>query len=307
MALRVALICEEAAGVRVLQAVVRGGYELVALLTSQPGAGNGAGRVWALAKTLGYDPIPARRVREPAFSEHLSRIGVDVLLNVHSLHVIPEAVLHSPRIGAFNVHPGPLPRYAGLNAPSWAIYHGETLHGVTIHRMDAGIDTGPIVYQEMFPIEPNDTGLSVALRCAQKGVVLASRLLETATADPSALPLTPQDVTARQYFGRQVPREGWVAWNEPARQIHDFVRACDYDPFSSPWGAPRTRLGGEEIGILKVALTDLPCDAPPGTVAGNPERPIVATGDHWIAIRRLTGPGRSVPAGEVLRAGMRLE
>jgi len=61
---------------------------------------------------------------------------------------VPEAVLGVPARGAWNLHPGPLPRYAGLNAPSWAIYRGEQRHGVTVHRMDRGIDTGDIAYQE---------------------------------------------------------------------------------------------------------------------------------------------------------------
>ena len=69
--------------------------------------------------------------------------GVDLLLNVHSLYLIARrTVVAAPRIGSFNLHPGPLPEYAGLNTPSWAIYNGEREHGVTVHWMEPGVDTG---------------------------------------------------------------------------------------------------------------------------------------------------------------------
>jgi UDP-4-amino-4-deoxy-L-arabinose formyltransferase/UDP-glucuronic acid dehydrogenase (UDP-4-keto-hexauronic acid decarboxylating) len=129
---------------------------------------------------------------------------VDLLLNVHSLYVLPEPLLRVPALGAWNLHPGPLPRYAGLNAPSWAIYRGEQRHGVSVHRMEAGIDTGDIAYQESFPIAAADTGLSVALRCAQVGVALLHRLLEDAAA--GSIPRLAQDAAQRTYFGRGVPQ-----------------------------------------------------------------------------------------------------
>ena len=94
---------------------------------------------------------------------------VDIILNIHSLFIINKEVVNAPRIGCFNMHPGPLPRYAGLNAVSWAIYRGETSHGVTIHKMEPGIDTGPIVYQELFDIDDADTGLTLSARCIRSG------------------------------------------------------------------------------------------------------------------------------------------
>ena len=69
--------------------------------------------------------------------------------------------LHAPPVS--NLHPGPLPQYAGLNVPSWAIYNGEVTHGVSLHRMDSGIDTGPIAYQASVLIGPRDTGLSLSV------------------------------------------------------------------------------------------------------------------------------------------------
>jgi UDP-4-amino-4-deoxy-L-arabinose formyltransferase/UDP-glucuronic acid dehydrogenase (UDP-4-keto-hexauronic acid decarboxylating) len=198
--------------------------------------------------------------------------------------MVPEAVLGVPVRGAWNLHPGPLPRYAGLNAPSWAIYRGERRHGVAVHRMERGIDTGDIAYQDTFPISDSDTGLSLALRCAERGVALVQRLLDCAP----AIPRLRQDPAQRTYFGRGVPQDGRIDWQAPARRIFDFVRACDYHPFDSPWGVPRARLGEREVQVRKVELTGEPCDAAPGTVrtdAAGCTR--VAAGDEWLRVRLL--------------------
>src|SRR5688572_8850279 len=169
--MRVALLCEEAAGLRTLQFVARTGHEIAAVLTSSGSA------VWKCALQLGLAPLAAHRVREPGLAEELAHMHLDLMLNVHSLYIVPPAVLRAPRHGAYNLHPGPLPEYAGLNAPSWAIYHGEPCHGVTLHRMEPGVDTGPIAFQTRFALSPRDTGLSVSLRCAEEGLRLFARLL----------------------------------------------------------------------------------------------------------------------------------
>ena len=274
--MRVALLCEEAAGARVLDLVARGAHELVALLTTE------GSPAWGLASRLGLRPWSARRVREPDFARELREKGPELLLNVHSLYIVPPAVLQVPRLGAFNLHPGLLPACAGLNAPSWAIYHGWERHGVTLHRMEAGIDTGAVVFQEAFPVEAADSGLGLALRCAQKGVGLIKKMLELVDAG-EPLPSVAQDRTQRRYFGREVPQGGRIDWNAPARRIHDFVRACDYQPFASPWGTPKAVIDGREVEVVTTARTGERCDAAPGSMKGNR----VATADEWLELRKF--------------------
>jgi UDP-4-amino-4-deoxy-L-arabinose formyltransferase/UDP-glucuronic acid dehydrogenase (UDP-4-keto-hexauronic acid decarboxylating) len=275
--MRVALLCEEGAGGGALQLLARSRHEVVAVLTSE------GSPAWTLARRLGLFSSPAKQVRESRFAGELAGLRIDLLLNVHSLHVVPEAILRVPRHGAYNLHPGPLPDYAGLNAPSWAIYNGEERHGVTLHRMEPGIDTGPIAFEERFPIAPDDTGFSLSLRCAQTGLALIERLLET---DPAGLDLASQDLGRRRYFGRGVPQAGRIDWTASARRIHAFVRACDYHPFASPWGSPVAQVGEGVLQVKKTALTGVPCDAAPGTLRSDASRQLVATGDEWIELRR---------------------
>jgi len=223
---------------------------------------------------------------------------------VHSLHVVRKEVLAAPTIGAFNLHPGPLPRYPGLNAVSWAIFRGEQTHGVTVHWMDPGIDTGDIAFQSNFAIDPDDTALSLSFKCVREGTALMLRLLETATADPEAIPRLKQDLAGREYFGREVPSEGWISWSWPASKVVNFVRACDYMPFASPWGQPRTRRGVQELALVKATLTGLSCQDSPGTVGRVADSGVfIACQDEWVLAQKLRIDGKYVPAREVLHPG----
>ncbi|MGH3996013.1 MAG: methionyl-tRNA formyltransferase, partial [Pseudonocardiaceae bacterium] len=243
-------------------------------------------------------------VRDRMFSAELRRQRVDVLLNVHSLYLIDAEVLAAPGIGSFNLHPGPLPEYAGLNVPSWAIYHGETSHGVTLHWMAPRVDAGPIAFSASFPLTPTDTGLSVLAKCVQHGMPLLSELLTVLTHDSSGIPVAEQDLARRRYFGKEVPHGGWVPWTLPAKQVVDFVRACDYGPWPSPWGLPRTLISGTEIAILRAFLTGEEAVVPPGTVGAPDGDGIrVAAADEWIVIRRLRIGGRSAAPAAVFSAG----
>jgi len=286
-------------------------HRIVAVLASQSKNNGGLANLWETAERLGYQTWPSKLVKDPEFADKVRAVEVDVILNIHSLFIINKEVVNAPRIGCFNMHPGPLPRYAGLNAVSWAIYRGETSHGVTIHKMEPGTDTGPIAYQELFDIDDADTGLTLSARCVRSGIALVLRLMETASTDTAAIPLTPQDLTKREYFGREIPQDGKLFWSLPAREIINFVRACDFFPFQSPWGHPQTILetmsGEKEIGVVKARLTGERCDGSPGTVGevvGSGVK--VACGDEWIVVNKLKVEERYANSAEVLKPGSRL-
>jgi methionyl-tRNA formyltransferase len=305
--MNVLLIGEHAAAARVLQSLAESGARIAAVMSSPPARhGPGLG-LWSLASKFGYRTWPAELVKDSSFAAQVRDAGVDMIINVHSLFLIRKEVLEAPRLGSFNLHPSPLPRYAGLNPVSWAIYRGEKKHGVTLHKMAPDIDAGPVVYQEAVGIESEDTGLSLTAKCASAGVPLVLRLLGAAAQGPSNIPLSPQDLTKREYFGRDAPANGNLCWRWPARRIVDFVRASDFFPFPSPWGAPRTKLADATLGIAKAQLTGTPADAPPGMIgierAGGVE---VACADEWILVRQVFRGGKYVPAKEALKAGDRL-
>lgn len=298
--LRVALVAEESAGLQTLQGLValEPAVEIRALLTS---ADSERPLVREAARKLGIEPAPAELVRSADLAEDLLREEVDLLLNVHSLFVVHPDVVAAPTIGSFNLHPGPLPEYAGLNVSSWAVYNGEPTHAVTLHWMDAGIDTGPVAWSERFELNAADTGLSVSGKCVRLGVPLVARLVQTALAGRDGIPRSEQDRARRRYFGAGPPDEGRLDWNRPAAEILRFVRAADYAPFTSPWPHPRADLGGTEVGVAKAVATGRASSGSPGTVQElNDDGATVATGDELVVVQRIWLDGRYSRPAEAL-------
>ena len=285
-------MAEESAGIQTLRVLAAGDHHLVKIFCSSGDTSSGAS-VASAAQQRGLQVEAGRRVKDRALARELRDDGIDLLLNVHSLYLIHEDVVEAPLIGSFNLHPGPLPAYAGLNAPSWAIFNGEARHGVTLHWMEAGIDTGAIAYQAGFDLSDEDTGLSASVGCVRNGMPLIKQLLEDAAA--GTIPKIEQDLSKRHLYKRgQVPHDGVISWSLPAKEIDAFVRAADYYPFPSPWSHPRAEVGGKEVGIVKVARTSTACDQPPGAVRREGGTIAVATGDEWLTLRLLFVDGSYV-------------
>jgi methionyl-tRNA formyltransferase len=305
MQLTVALAAEEAAGVQALRLLTAHGHRIVAVLSDSGEAAAGA-TVAGVARNAG---IPLRRgseVRDPALADELKAEGADLLLNVHSLHIVDPEVLAAPTLGAYNLHPGPLPERAGLHAPSWALYEGDETHAVTLHRMTAGVDAGPIAFAERFDVGPRVTALGVMTECVRRGLPLVERLLGLAE-HGEPVPAHPQDLARRRWFGAGPPEGGRLDWHRPARRVVDFVRACDYGPFPSPWGFPRCAAAEGEVAIAAAQALHDAADAKPGTVAvADGGAVTVAAADAWVRVEQVETAGTRAPAAEVLRPGERL-
>jgi methionyl-tRNA formyltransferase len=170
--------------------------------------------------------------------------------------------------------------------------------------MNQAIDAGPIAYQARFPIATYETGLSLSTRCTRAGVELMLQLVDAASNDPASIPATPQDPSRRLYFGRQVPQGGRIRWDRPAGEIRNLVRACDYRPFPSPWGAPETTAEGRAVGILSVTSSGDVALAQPGAVrvvGGDTVQ--VACSDYWLTVHGVRVDGAVMAPARVLCAG----
>ena len=302
--LNVMLVAEESAGIQVLRILEQSHHNVVAVLASQS-KDSKAATVWNAANRMGLTTLPAELVKQANFASEVRRNKVDLLLNVHSLYLVNGDIIRATHMGAFNMHPGPLPQYAGLNVPSWAIYHGETEHAVTIHEMVPRIDAGFIAYQERFPISDGDTGFTLMSKCIRAGVPLIARLLDDAARGTDCIPQIEQDFSQRRYFNRHAPDDGWMSWARPARDVVNHVRAANYAPFQSPWGVPKTSLEILDIGIVKASLTDQPTDAEPGTIASDGQDCVlVAAADSWVRVEKITLDGGSIDVEIILQPGL---
>lgn len=299
--MNIILVGGESAGLQTLRLLTASPHHVAAVLATPAGAANEPG-LWNAAREQGIHCIPADQIRLPEFASELYRLEVDVLLNVHSLFVIPAEVLTACRVGAFNLHPGPLPEYAGLDVPGWAIYNGETSHGVTLHAMVPEVDAGTIAYQTRFEIIDTDTGLTLMSKCVRHGLGLIRRLLADLYDNADQVPQIQQNLTNRRYFYRRPPNEGQLIWNRTARQIVNHIRAADYSPFSSPWGHPTSNDGNRTIGFIRATVTDHSADREPGTVGMSTDTGVlVAAADQWVNIELLITGSQKRKASDILR------
>jgi methionyl-tRNA formyltransferase len=302
MQLTIALAAEEAAGVQALRLLAQRGHRVAAVFTDS-GEGESSASVAGVARSLGAPVHAATEVRESALADRLRGLQVDLLLSVHSRHLVHANALEAPSLGAYNLHPGPLPEFAGLNAPSWALYEGAQRHGATLHRMTAVYDEGPIAFADSFELQATDTGLSVLMQCVRRGMRLVEQLLERLERG-EPIPAQPQEPARRRWFGAGPPAGGLVDWRRPAHRTVDFVRACDYRPFDSPWGFPRCLARGVEVSILSASVGHGHAHVVPGTVANAESgEALVAAADAWVRIEQVEVEGRLLAAADVLRSG----
>ncbi|MCH8567109.1 MAG: hypothetical protein LAT67_02540 [Balneolales bacterium] len=301
--MNILVAAEESAGAQVIKFLSGTNHIVKAVLTKDFTSKNGSS-VTTVAKNLGYLILPSGLVKEPSFGPWIIDNEIDVLINVHSLNVICTEVIQAVRIGAYNLHPGPLPAYAGLNAPGWAVYNREAYHGVTLHKIVAEIDAGDIIDEAFFPVSAKDTGLSVSLKCIKYGLPLLESFFGKLSAG-ERITGKKQDVSKRiLYRANQIPNNGRIEWGESAFRIDAFLRACNFAPFLSPWGHPKTMVKGESMAILSLSITGLACSEKPGMVGAAVDGAInIATADYWVTIRSCLADGIKTEACRKLSTG----
>ncbi|MBU1612404.1 MAG: hypothetical protein KKC99_11235, partial [Proteobacteria bacterium] len=203
----------------------------------------------AAAKRYSTSYLNAGELNTDASLGQLRSTVPDILLNFNSTVLFGEDVLAIPRLGAVNFHPGPLPGYAGLHPNQWAILHGETEFGVTLHRMDMGIDTGDILLCSRFPIQQEDTGLTLFIKALREGQNLLDQLLDQLLTTNPKLEGTPQDLEDRGYFSTPLPNNGVLDFGWSAHAAANFIRALSYRPMTSPTVAPTILCKGTTIEL----------------------------------------------------------
>lgn len=233
----------------------------------------------------------------------------DFLFNIAGLTVLDDQVLAAAQGLAINFHDGPLPRYAGLNAPAWAILNGETEHGVTWHVMTSEIDEGDILLQRTFDITPFETAATLNAKCYEIGLQSFGELVDGLA--NGNLQRKPQDLHARSYFGRdrRPLGVGFLAWEKSADELTRLVRALDFGPYDNPLATVKLLT---DCGIVIVREADVvagPTNAPPGTIVGLSEAGMtVAASPGLVRLARFqTVAGWDLPIEELIsRYGMAL-
>lgn len=274
-----------------LKALIQHGHNIEAVVT-QPDRPKGRGRKLAalpvkrLAIEHGIEALQPGKASEDSFCDLIRRKGPDLIIVIAFGQILKKNLLAIPKWGAINIHASLLPNYRGAAPIQWAILNNESKTGLTIMRMDEGLDTGPILFQAELPILKDETAGHLHDRLALLAGDLIIKTLNDMTRNQ--IREMPQDDSLASYAHKIERRDSLIDWKEPAIKISALILALDPRP-----GA-YTLLQGKEIKLFSSRVVDEDSlDLVPGRVV----RPMkgglyVETGKGVIEIREIQYPGK---------------
>jgi methionyl-tRNA formyltransferase len=220
----------------------------------------------------------------------------DVIVVVAFGHILRDPLLSTPPLGCLNVHASLLPRWRGISPIQFAILHGDAWTGMTIMRMDAGVDTGPIIAQRSVPIAPDENAGELAERLRGEGADLLVHTLRGLAA--GHLTSQPQGDKGAVYAPKLTRALAPIRWDRPVMLVHNQIRALQ------PYPGATTFLGERLLKITVARPYSFRCvDQPPGAVLSLADDGIcVACGEGILQITSLQCPGRKqLSAAQFLR------
>lgn len=284
-----------------LEALVASRHRVLAVYT-QPDRPAGRGQQLAMSAVKqcalqhGLAVEQPVTLREPSAVDKLASYRADVMVVVAYGSILPANVLALPRIGCLNIHASLLPRWRGAAPIHRALLAGDAQTGVTLMRMDVGLDTGPMLLERVTPIAASDTAATLHDRLASMG---AEALLEALDGliDGSISP-RPQPEQGVTYAAKLRKEEALIDWSRTATELDRQVRAFN------PWPVAETRWNQQQLRVWEAQPTNESTSAAPGTVvAADADGIHVATGSGVLTLRRVQLAGRkAVTAAEFLNA-----
>jgi methionyl-tRNA formyltransferase len=287
-------------GSECLDLLLSRGDNVVALITHED---NPHEKIWfkppaVVARAKCIPVYTPEKVNTPEWIEKIAAFQPDLILSVYYRNMISQRILDLPRLGAFNMHGSLLPKYRGRAPINWAVLHGESRIGMTLHRMVKRADAGAIVDQAGVDLGPRDTAEQAfrkVLPCARQVLARQIDALLSGTAPERA-----QDESAATYFGGRKPEDGRIIWSQTSRQIFNLIRAVT-DPYPGAF---------TEVGSVRLMVWWAEFDSP--AASGRRGRPgeilslsplVIATGDGALELTktewRPAGP-LSLQVGQTL-------
>lgn len=267
------------------------GFE-VAAVVAQPDRPNQRGKkikylpVKAKALALGIPVLQPEKIKTPEMVETLRAIGADVFVVAAYGQLLSEEILFMPRLGSVNIHGSLLPKYRGAAPVHHAIIDGEEESGVTIMKMDVGMDTGDMLAKAVLPITDETTVGALHDALAEAGAEL---LVDTLKAlDAGELTPEKQDEALATYADKIDKGTGVIDWQATSKSILRRINGTD------PFPSASTRCNGEIMKVFKPSVQTYRGDETPGTVleADSKKGLVVKTGDGAIEIAELQMPGK---------------
>jgi methionyl-tRNA formyltransferase len=273
--------------------------ELVAVV-SQPDRPAGRGQaptppaVKQEAERLGLPVLQPEKVRTPETAAALAAFQADLFVVVAYGRILPQALLDLPRLGPYNVHASVLPRLRGAAPIQWAIIRGEAETGVSIMRMEAGLDTGPVAAVRALPIADDDTAGTLSEKLSRLGAELLVATLPAIAA--GGVRLQAQDDAAATLAPPLTKADGVLRWDQPARLVSARARGVD------PWPGAATTLNGEPLKLFGPRVVTGGAEGPGVVVEAGARGLVVGCGEGTaVAFAELQFPGRRRMAAGLAR------
>ncbi|HBM66110.1 MAG TPA: methionyl-tRNA formyltransferase [Pseudomonas sp.] len=270
-----------------LKALLDSPYEIVAVYT-QPDRPAGRGQklmpsaVKALAVAHDIPVFQPQTLRNADAQAELAALKPDLMVVVAYGLILPQVVLDIPRLGCINSHASLLPRWRGAAPIQRAVEAGDAESGVTVMRMEAGLDTGPMLLKVVTPISAEDTGGTLHDRLAEMGPPAVVQAI-AGLADGS-LQGEIQDDALATYAHKLNKDEARIDWTRPAVELERLIRAFN------PWPVCHSTLDGESVKVLAANLSTGQ-GAPGEILSASKDGLVVACGDQSLSLTRLQLPG----------------
>jgi methionyl-tRNA formyltransferase len=260
-----------------------------------------------LALAAGLPVLQPLKAREESFLATLREFQPELIAVAAFGQILPAPLLALPRLGCVNVHTSLLPKYRGASPIQSAILHGEIETGVTIMKMDVGLDTGDILTQRATPILPEDNAATLHDRLAELGAALLVETIPVYAA--GKISPQPQDASQATHVGKIKKEDGCIDWNQSATAIWNRIRAF------TPWPGAFTYLAATpQPQLLKLWQAQVePIPGPPGEISAADRNGIlIGCGTDSLRVLNLQREGgrrlsaAEFLAGNPLRPGQRL-
>ena len=274
-----------------LEALLEAGHEVAAVVT-QPDKPKGRGKTLmptpvkeaALARMIPV--LQPKKVREPEFVETLRKIGPDVIVVAAFGQIISKEILEMPRYGCINVHASLLPAYRGAAPIQWAVINGGKESGVTIMRMNEGLDTGDMIDKVVVPLDENETGGSLFDKLSAAGAKLCAEVLEKLENGTAVFEKQPE-LSTTDYAAMIDKKMGKINWERPAKEIEQLIRGLN------PWPSAYTFMKGKSLKLWTASVVYEEREAVPGEIVEiGKEGILVKTGEGLLLIRELQLEGK---------------
>ena len=284
-----------------LQALLANRQEVVCVVT-QPDRPKGRGRqlatppVKVVAEQAGIPVLQPTKIRNQEFLDALKSYSPDLLVVTAYGRILPGRILCLPPQGAINVHASLLPKFRGAAPIQWALINGEKETGVTIMRMDEGLDTGDILLPGKIPIAADDTAGTLAVKLARLGGELLILALERLR--NNNLPPVKQDDALATFAPPLLKEQGRIDWQQPAGAISCLIRGMD------PWPGAYTTLAGKRYRFFSPGVVVGQAAKAPGAIHRvDSEGLLIATRQDYLLIPELQVEGGKRMSVDVFRRG----